>query len=213
MGPTFPVSGVWLIYPVTFHWSKQIFPFPKCYLYHLQIVSWLGVGFCAHLPSCLLGFCLTWACRSLTHAVTVSVSSYVQLLCCVCKELFLQNHLKPLSLTTFWLLFCIDPWTLRGVLKTSDARLSTLKSAFLYIKWLRINYSNNSVNGRERYGGTVLKAFDVCWYDSILLYTYWIIIKSSCPTTGYEIPPNNLPQEKNTSCSEADSTAWHCFGR
>lgn len=47
--------------------------------YHSWIPSWL----CTHLHSFMLGFCLAWACAGLVCAVTISVSSYVFLPCCV----------------------------------------------------------------------------------------------------------------------------------
>lgn len=55
----------------------------------------LQVGFCT-LLSVLGFFSLAGACESLEHAVTIALSSYVHLPCCVWKTLFLDviiNHL------------------------------------------------------------------------------------------------------------------------
>lgn len=45
------------------------------------------------------GFCLSWACTSLVHAVKTAVNSYVQLFCCSWKALSLCNHPLPLPST------------------------------------------------------------------------------------------------------------------
>lgn len=56
-------------------------PFSLCYQYQLLIAPELGMGF---MPSfSLLGLFLAWPCTVLVHVVPTTMSSYLQLLCCV----------------------------------------------------------------------------------------------------------------------------------
>lgn len=73
-------SGGSLRCPVLLHWRKLTFPFPAENI-KLKIASWLGIRLCILFAFSLLRFCLVWTCLGLMHIVTVTVSSYVCLLC------------------------------------------------------------------------------------------------------------------------------------
>lgn len=61
---------------------------------------WLGLGCCASSPS-MFGFGSALASPSLMHIATTTVSSYVQLPCCVQRTLFPWCHPPPLALILF----------------------------------------------------------------------------------------------------------------
>lgn len=60
----------------------------------------------------ILGVCQSWACKRLGHDITTTVSSYVQLPCCVWKTRLCWTHLPPWALTTFLPPLLKYPWVL-----------------------------------------------------------------------------------------------------
>lgn len=83
--------------PIRGHIIKELTVSPSSY--QKPIPTQLMLGVTTYFPLSMLGFCLVWACTSLTHSVSVFVSSFVQLPCCVWKTLFSWCHPPPLSLT------------------------------------------------------------------------------------------------------------------
>lgn len=84
----FPLPDDLNLYCVSWEWAcpigvsllkKTDSPSPS---YQMTVAIELQVGFCA-LLSVLGFFCLAGACESLEHAVTIALSSYVHLPCCV----------------------------------------------------------------------------------------------------------------------------------
>lgn len=61
----------------------------------------------------MLEFCLT-SHTELVHSVTITVSSYMHLPCCIWKRLVFWRHSLPWTLWSFLLLFHVDLWALRG---------------------------------------------------------------------------------------------------
>lgn len=74
--------------------KKTDSPSPRSY--QMPVATQLVLGLCAP-PPFMLGFCLTWACAGLLCAVTVTVSSYLQLLHLSCME-----NTVSLMLSTIW---------------------------------------------------------------------------------------------------------------
>lgn len=75
-------------------------------------------------PLSTQGFGLSWACSSLVHVITSTVSFSVQLPCCVQKTLFPFGHLLLLPLALF--LPPLPQWTLWALGGGSTIRMSSL---------------------------------------------------------------------------------------
>lgn len=71
--------------------------FPSLGSNQMPISPQLGVGFHAHLPSSMLGFCLSWTCAILVHAVALhdltGTSALFRL-----ENIIPLSHLQPLAL-------------------------------------------------------------------------------------------------------------------
>lgn len=104
------------------HLMKTNSPSPSCYQLPIVLTassSQLGVGaLCPPSPS-VIGFCVAGVCTGLLHVVTVTLSSYVQLLSCIQKHgnRFPCIDPQPLAHTVFFffffnLLFPNNPWAL-----------------------------------------------------------------------------------------------------
>lgn len=113
-GACLPWCGVWLINPVTLHWKELIFPWPAGMF---QIGFLVRTGTLVPLPPL----------RS--HlACMVSMSSYVHQYCCV------LGLICPLWLVqSFYLLFHIAAWALRGEFDEDIPSLTAPKSLALHI--------------------------------------------------------------------------------
>lgn len=92
------------------HLMKTNSPSPSCYQLPIVLTassSQLGVGpLCPPSPS-VIGFCVAGVCTGLLHVVTVTLSSYVQLLSCIQKHgnRFPCIDPQPLAHTVFFFFF------------------------------------------------------------------------------------------------------------
>lgn len=111
------LAGVCLIYAVTIHLRKLVFPFPTGISW--KSFFWSGVRLFVHFPFSMLGVCLVWTCAGLLHAVPVSMSS------CFRWVIFC------LSLSQSFHIFCIDSWALSvgNLVKDTSFRTQCPKSA------------------------------------------------------------------------------------
>lgn len=124
-------SAMWLIYPVTFHWRKLVFPFASgC---QLQIASRLGVG-----PI------LAWTCAGLMHSHSPCGFTWASVLCSR-NHCFLAVIHHVWLLQFFCLLFHIDFWALRERVwwKHPICNKCSKVSLFLHIVQLQKNLSAN----------------------------------------------------------------------
>lgn len=87
---------VWLMYSVSLHRRKLIFPLPQLYLW---LTSWLGQGICAPFPSFELGFCLVGPCASF-HMMPQSLEFI-----CTSALLCLENSVSLKLSTTSYSLY------------------------------------------------------------------------------------------------------------
>lgn len=96
----------------------------------ISVAPWLRLWLQAYLLSFMMQFCLVWACIDLVYAVTVSVSSYSHLPCCVLRTLYPWCHSSHLALTIFLSPFQHRLMSLEGrwVIETFHLGLSIPKS-------------------------------------------------------------------------------------
>lgn len=78
----------------------------------MPLAPQLLVRLCVHCSHPMMGFCLSGAWACLAHAVTVTMSSDVQLPCCL-ENSFL-DVINSLWLSQSFCLFHQEPWSLRG---------------------------------------------------------------------------------------------------
>lgn len=115
--------------PARLHWKNQFF---LCQWASLQIASWLRVEV-SPLPLSALGPSLAWTCEGPVPAATVSVRWKVY------QSRGLEDTASlapPSSLAptiSFYLLFQIDRWALRSLMKMYHLGLRALKSHSLHL--------------------------------------------------------------------------------